>query len=45
VAGGIGALMVTGLWSVIFPSLRSVDDLSSKSLRAGQNKQPEPSQT
>ena len=34
VAGGIGALIVTGLWSVLFPSLRETDELSSKALRA-----------
>jgi MFS family permease len=33
VAGGIGAMMVTGLWSVLFPSLRNIDDLSAQSLR------------
>ena len=29
VAGGIGAMMVTGLWTVIFPALRDVDELTS----------------
>jgi len=33
VAGGIGALMVTGLWSVLFPSLRMTDELTSRALR------------
>jgi MFS family permease len=33
VAGGIGALMVTGLWSVLFPSLRKTDELTSRALR------------
>ncbi len=32
VAGGIGSLMVTGLWSVFFPSLRDADRLSAESL-------------
>jgi MFS family permease len=41
VAGGIGALVVTGVWSLLFPTLRKVDDLSSKSLRASQSTQPE----
>lgn len=34
VIGGVGALAVAGLWSVIFPSLREADELTSKSLRA-----------
>jgi MFS family permease len=33
VVGGIGALMVTGLWSVLFPALRDADELTAKSLR------------
>ena len=33
VAGGIGAMMVTGLWSVLFPSLRDADELTAKALR------------
>jgi MFS family permease len=32
VAGGIGALMVTGLWSVLFPSLRDADELTARAL-------------
>lgn len=32
VAGGIGALMVTGLWSVLFPGLRKVDELTARTL-------------
>ena len=31
--GGIGALAVAGLWAVLFPSLRSADELSSAALR------------
>jgi MFS family permease len=34
VIGGIGSLCVAGLWSVIFPSLRHVDELNSEKLRA-----------
>jgi hypothetical protein len=30
--GGFGALVVAGVWARIFPSLRHVDELSSKSL-------------
>jgi MFS family permease len=33
VAGGIGALVVTGLWSVLFPSLRNADELTAEALR------------
>ncbi len=32
VIGGIGSLMVTGLWSVFFPALRNADRLSADSL-------------
>jgi MFS family permease len=34
VAGGIGAMMVTGLWTVLFPNLRDADELTAKALRA-----------
>jgi MFS family permease len=34
VYGGIGALAVAGLWSVIFPSLRRTDALTAESVRA-----------
>jgi MFS family permease len=44
VAGGIGAMMVTGLWSVLFPALRNVNDLTSKALLAHDHKELEPSQ-
>jgi MFS family permease len=30
--GGIGSLMVTGLWSVLFPSLRKADQLTADAL-------------
>jgi MFS family permease len=32
VLGGIGALLVTGVWWVLFPGLRKVDKLTSKAL-------------
>ena len=32
VAGGIGALIVTGLASTLFPALRQIDELTSESL-------------
>jgi len=34
VAGGIGALVVTGLWAVLFPGLRKADELTAEALRA-----------
>ncbi|HEY0308615.1 MAG TPA: MFS transporter [Acidobacteriaceae bacterium] len=34
VIGGIGSLVVTGLWSVLFPQLRRADKLTVESLRA-----------
>jgi MFS family permease len=34
VYGGIGALAVAGIWSVIFPSLRGTDELTAESVRA-----------
>src|SRR5271168_5176675 len=34
VAGGIGAMMVTGLWATLFPSLRNADELTAKALRS-----------
>jgi MFS family permease len=32
VAGGIGALAVTGIWSIVFPELRGIDQLTEESL-------------
>jgi hypothetical protein len=32
VAGGIGALAITGIWSVLFPSLRGAEQLTEESL-------------
>jgi MFS family permease len=34
VLGGIGAMAVAGLWSVIFPSLRHANELTAEALRA-----------
>jgi len=42
VVGGIGALIVTGLWSALFPSLRKADELTAKALRADLRDVPEP---
>lgn len=33
VAGGIGSLMVTGIWAGLFPELRGADELTAESLR------------
>ena len=33
VIGGVGALVVAGLWAVMFPSLRRADELTAESLR------------
>jgi MFS family permease len=32
VVGGVGALAVTGMWSVLFPRLRSIDQLTQEAL-------------
>ena len=37
VAGGIGALIVTGLWTVVFPRLRDADALTADALRTEGN--------
>jgi MFS family permease len=34
VIGGVGALTVAGLWTVLFPGLRKADELTAESLRA-----------
>jgi MFS family permease len=34
VIGGVGALAVAGLWTVLFPGLRKADELTAQSLRA-----------
>jgi MFS family permease len=36
VLGGIGSLVVSGLWSVLFPSLREADQLTAEALRPPQ---------
>ncbi len=33
VAGGIGAMVVTGLWAAMFPALRDADELTAQALR------------
>ena len=44
--GGVGSLIVAGLWSVMFPSLRNTDELTSAALRGrantGTEAEPEP---
>jgi MFS family permease len=35
VYGGIGALAIAGLWSIIFPRLRRADELTAEALRSG----------
>jgi len=42
VAGGIGSLMVTGLWSVFFPALRNADRLSVESLLQPEEQMEQP---
>ena len=32
VIGGVGSLIVTGLWSTLFPDLRHADELTSEAL-------------
>ncbi len=34
VIGGVGALVVSGLWALMFPSLRKANELTAESLRA-----------
>lgn len=34
VAGGVGALIVTGLWTAFFPTLRDADELTAQALRS-----------
>lgn len=40
VAGGLGALVITGIWSVLFPSLRAIDQLTEGSLLPIEEEQP-----
>jgi MFS family permease len=45
VIGGVGALMVAGIWSALFPSLRAADELTSALRRTtpdGRKTEPEP---
>ena len=42
VAGGIGALVVTGLWSYLFPGLREADELTAEALRRGAGQESRP---
>lgn len=36
VIGGIGSLMVSGIWSLLFPNLRNADQLTAEALRASE---------
>jgi hypothetical protein len=40
VVGGIGALMVTGLWTILFPQLRDADELTAAQLRSDLHSSP-----
>ncbi len=40
VAGGVGALVVTGLWATLFPRLRRADELTAKALRSNWQSPP-----
>jgi predicted MFS family arabinose efflux permease len=42
VFGGVGALVVAGLWSTLFPSLREADELTSAALRPPARNESEP---
>jgi len=33
ILGGVGSLAVAGLWSLFFPSMRGIDELTTESLR------------
>jgi MFS family permease len=41
VYGGIGTLVVTGLWTLLFPALRDANELTAKSLRKDMRPDPE----
>lgn len=43
VAGGIGSLMITGLWTVFFPALRDANELSAESLMQPEEQLEQPS--
>ena len=38
VIGGLGAMVVTGLWSILFPALRGIDQLTEESLQQLEHK-------
>ncbi len=40
VAGGLGALVITGLWSALFPSLRAITQLTADSLMQAEEEAP-----
>jgi MFS family permease len=40
--GGVGALVIAGLWSVLFPALRQTDELTSAALLGRAKTGPEP---
>jgi MFS family permease len=43
VVGGIGSLLVTGLWAVFFPALRNADALTEQSLMQPEEQLEQPS--
>jgi hypothetical protein len=43
IVGGIGSLMVTGLWTVFFPALRNADALTAESLMQPEEQLEQPS--
>jgi hypothetical protein len=43
IVGGIGSLMVTGLWTVFFPALRNADALTVESLMQPEEQLEQPS--
>jgi MFS family permease len=45
VVGGMGALVVTGVWSVLFPGLRDADQLTAEELRQDLREEREPAGT
>jgi MFS family permease len=42
VIGGVGALVVAGVWATLFPTLREADELTSAALRPRSASAPEP---
>jgi hypothetical protein len=43
VAGGLGALAITGAWSLLFPSIRGIDQLTETSLMQVEKELPQDS--